>query len=128
VPGTLTVNVAAALWLAEKVCEPVAIPDVAIVKVASLTPISDRLHATFALPLTDLTVAPIVKVLAVPQLAVVIAAVPLKLVPLIALAVCSAVAVEALPVKGPVKLPVTVLLVSVCVSVVPTTTPLGIAF
>jgi hypothetical protein len=59
---------------------------------AGAAPISLKLQLTFALPLTDFPVFPIVKVLAVPQLAVVMFAEPSKDVPLIVLAVASLVA------------------------------------
>ena len=56
------------------------------------------------LPSTDLVVPPIVIFLAVPHCAVVIAEDPLKEVPLIFLAFCSVVVVEALPLSEPVIL------------------------
>ena len=65
-------------------------------------PISVNDHVTFAEPSTDLPVDPIVIVLAVPHVEVVIFAEPLNEVPLIVLAVCKVVAVDALPVNGPV--------------------------
>jgi hypothetical protein len=49
-------------------------------------------------PFTDFPVLPMVSVLPVPQLAVVMSALPLKLVPLMFRAVCNVVAVAALPV------------------------------
>jgi hypothetical protein len=72
------------------------------VRFLSAAPISASVHATFAEPFTDLPVAPIVIVLAVPQFAVVILAEPLKEVPFIVLAVWSAVAVPAFPDTDPV--------------------------
>ena len=69
-------------------------------------PISASDQLTSPLPLTDLPVLPIVNVRAVPQLAVVISAEPLNDVPLIERAVCSAVAVAALPV---IEIPVGIL-------------------
>lgn len=72
---------------------------------AAAAPISLTVHETLALPLTDLPVAPIVRVRAVPQLAVVMSALPLKLVPLILRAVASVVAVVALPDSAAVIVP-----------------------
>lgn len=74
------------------------------VKVAFI--VAGNFNVAFALPLT-LTAEPVfvpslsaIEIfLAVPQLAVVILAEPLKLVPLMVLLVCKVVAVEALPVK-----------------------------
>ena len=70
---------------------------------AGTAPISPKVQATAALPLTDFPVEPIVIVLPVPQLAVVISAEWSNEVPLIFLAV----AVAAVPVKLPVTFPVT---------------------
>ncbi len=60
-------------------------------------PNSAKLQETFALPFTLLPTPAIVRVLEVPQFAVVMLALPLKEVPLIVLAVCNVVDVDALP-------------------------------
>ncbi len=60
----------------------VEIAPVIVPPARGIAPISANDHDIFALPSTDFPVEPIVIVLAVPQVAVVIAALPLKLVPL----------------------------------------------
>ena len=68
-----------------------------------LAPISDRDQLTLPAPLTDLLVLPIVIVLAVPQLAVVILALPLDGKRKILKAVQNGESGEALPDKAPVN-------------------------
>ncbi len=100
------------MFMAPTLASPLQEAPVAQVLVAA-APISAKLQVITVLPSTDLPVEPIVSVLAVPQFAVVIAALPLKLVPLIVLAVCNVVAVPALPVQEvelPPALPVTFIL------------------
>lgn len=86
------------------------VPDVILLALwlweAGAAPISASVHDTLLLPLTDLPVDPMVKVLAVPQLAVVMLAEPSKEVPLMVRAVARVVAVEAFPVKEPRNVPV----------------------
>ena len=65
--------------------------------IADWAAISDVAQVTLAEPLTDFEVPPMEIFLAVPQFAVVMFAVPLKDVPLISLAVCNLVAVDAFP-------------------------------
>ena len=73
--------------------------------VFALVPISPADHDTSPAPFTLLPVLPIVIVRAVPQLAVVISVEPLNDVPLIRRPVCKVVAVSALPVTLPARLP-----------------------